>query len=939
MERYFGKESSPLEFPEIKGKFYIEEVIGGGASSKVYRAIHEDEKGIRTEHILKEYNPRYLELVRDDNKILHCIDENDEEDYRAGLQRFTAGYLRQLELRAVPELKNVTSNIQGIYEANGTKYIDMTCNEGQNYEDMTETSLHTLLRRIKALTRIIGAYHNHGMLHLDVKPNNIFAIPETPEMVLLFDFDSVTGKDELTGGWSRLSYTPTWAAWEHENGLRDMICEASDLFSIGEILFVKLMDRHSEPEERGSASDYTCIDTAELLQNVNPAVKPLLKELLRRLLCNVVTVRYQSAEEVIPVLDELIMLTNPAKKFLKEKLPAPSSHFVGREKELEEVHTRLKENNVLVLGGVGGIGKTALAKQYAHRYNAEYDIRMFASCTGTIMDMVNSHHEVPIENLEAHFDYLVPAEEYYKYKLGELEKLCNERVLVIVDNLDYGDEHLEDLAKLGCKLLITSRKDYSDTSFSTLEVKSIEDKETLWALFESYYKKPLAAEEKQLLEKLFTEMQNHTKLIELLAKLMRAGRLNAKTLYKQLSLGVRKMSREKISSENGGEKADIYTHLKKLFDCSKLNEKEQYVLACLSLLPHTGVPTERFCAWCGLRNYEEINTLIETGWITWEETEDIISLHPVVAEVVIDLVIQNPTQCKTMLNRMIAFTKENPDNLAGRLHLADNLEKIRTLLAQECDAEMTEQQANCLEAIGSIFYGRKDGDFIRAYCREALCLYEKISKEENFAIADCCYTLGRAYRLTSHKEAIGYFERAVGIYEKLLGPESEKTGECYVALAELWARKEEFQTTREYMDKAETVYKNFSDKKSVSVGKIAAYLGIWYSSTDTELAMKYLREAEAIFDDCCGKMSVPAADNYYYLGELYCSLQQYEEAEKCYLTACETRELLLGEQHKDTGTCYNTLHNFYLDCLGDIEKGALYLAKQTANFPYYIQNA
>ncbi len=57
----------------------------------------------------------------------------------------------------------------------------------------------------------------------------------------------------------------------------------------------------------------------------------------------------------------------------------PRNHlFTGRETYLNALHQNLAQTNAVALSGIGGIGKTQTAIEYAHRYRAEYQSVLWA---------------------------------------------------------------------------------------------------------------------------------------------------------------------------------------------------------------------------------------------------------------------------------------------------------------------------------------------------------------------------------------------------------------------------------------------------------------------------------------------------------------------------------------------------------------------------------
>ncbi len=70
---------------------------------------------------------------------------------------------------------------------------------------------------------------------------------------------------------------------------------------------------------------------------------------------------------------------------IPDNMPIASPNFVGRVKELEDIHTQMQEGqgvSVCAVEGMGGLGKSELALQYAQRYRQEYVARYWLSLRG-----------------------------------------------------------------------------------------------------------------------------------------------------------------------------------------------------------------------------------------------------------------------------------------------------------------------------------------------------------------------------------------------------------------------------------------------------------------------------------------------------------------------------------------------------------------------------
>ncbi len=70
-------------------------------------------------------------------------------------------------------------------------------------------------------------------------------------------------------------------------------------------------------------------------------------------------------------------------------VPPRVAHFVGREELLGELHAALSASSLVALAGLGGVGKTAVALEYAYRHATAFDVVWWVPAER--MELVREH--------------------------------------------------------------------------------------------------------------------------------------------------------------------------------------------------------------------------------------------------------------------------------------------------------------------------------------------------------------------------------------------------------------------------------------------------------------------------------------------------------------------------------------------------------------------
>ncbi len=651
--------------------YVITREIGRGASCIVYDAIYYD--NLKEKHLVR-VKECYPYTIRE--KRLEGEKIAESEAFDTDKEAFILSYKMNVELRNSMGLMNSTADSYEIYEKNNTFYIISTFSEGEEYSKVKEQSINSIFRRLKAIAEVISKYHNRGLLYLDIKPENIFILPETHEHIILFDFGSIIRKDKIKNSNQRISFSYGYAAPELVKGNRDLICEQTDIFSIGAIAYEKLFGNKPHIEDLSIVTEYDYRKMSFDEFGFQPLLFKKLSCFLHKTLSASTSCRYKSIDEMLEEIKVIISLSDYHAQFIVSNHIETVFHFVGRRNELSQISSRLdnEDNNVLFLSGIGGIGKTALAKQYAHEHIDEYATVVFLHYENSIKNTICSE-DLSIENFSEN-----PGEDIdsiFLRKIKTLKRVIQEqnkngdKTLIIIDN--YNDEYdpdFESIINCGAKIIVTTRNDQREFGYEQIIIDNLGNKDLYWKLFSIYNTYDYSYDERNFIYEIINYVDGHTMTVVLVSKYLKYSTDSPQGLLEKIKekgirgigdeIKVRHVKDEHYYFEN------VRAIIDALFDISLFSEEEIEVLAGMSLLGQVKVNRRKLISlFEGINVSNAINELCYKGWLLFDEVTDKVYLHQLIMDLAYEHFIPSTSNCVHFCTGMDAFIKQKRNESLG----------------------------------------------------------------------------------------------------------------------------------------------------------------------------------------------------------------------------------------------------------------------------------
>jgi tetratricopeptide (TPR) repeat protein len=357
--------------PTRLGRYQIVQQLGKGAMGMVYEAIDPRSSTPVAIKSVTRLSPESLKRFKDEFRLL------------AELRHPNVVSLHELQLEGA-RLFFTMELVRGV------DFITWLCGEREPETNQRRPcrDYDKLRNSMRQLAEGVLAIHRAGLLHRDIKPQNVLVTAEG--RVVLLDFGLVRPQDDHDGF---LGFTDDGAVlgtplyMSPEQAMGDRLGPPSDWYGVGELLYQALVGRTAfhgkgmlallaaKQEDRPAAPSTIVTSIPEDLEALcmallehDPSKRPTGEEVLARL-----STDPRSSSSARLERNNLDGVPRPVEA---QATGATPSLFLGREAECQRLQqaaaaTRRGRPVVVMVHGLSGMGKTALVRRFLYQVSRE----------------------------------------------------------------------------------------------------------------------------------------------------------------------------------------------------------------------------------------------------------------------------------------------------------------------------------------------------------------------------------------------------------------------------------------------------------------------------------------------------------------------------------------------------------------------------------------
>lgn len=607
--------------------------------------------------------------------------------------------------------------------------------------------------------------------------------------------------------------------------------------------------------------------------------------------------------------------------------------IIGREEEINSIHVSLMNVKVLFIGGIDGIGKSSIVKQYAFDKGREYTNIFYLQCSKNIASLIADDLIIPNMGLSRKVmndGTLEDDMSYTSRKLSKMKEIVSNKTLFILDDYQGELQELELLLSLNAKFIVVTHRDLQGID-NVLLVESIDNKLYLNELFFRHYLRKDIDRTDMFLQDLFSLVGGHTLSIILMAKQMMVSRMYPEELYMKIDKeGLRNALSEDVRMNSMSTSRKAFTYISELFKVSELSPDEFRILKILCVFSPAKIRSRDLIKWlCDKKAYVIIDSLQAAGWVEVDNDLDTVYVLPVVKEVV----LEHEPVCITGSEVFFQeFLKEYSDfdlfalPLNVKLYYCEivrSLLKWNFLINDDCFSFFTKAQR-----LLSMFY--PDESISVAY--KAL-MQLPVLPENYYKIGYLYYCIAwtKSTKLNCRIESLEDYEKSIDYIERFLGlnTENEVLINIYADFGINLCRSGNGDKAIEYISNAISMLRR-KPKDKDTVMRICWYKAFlvecYLIINDNTTAKQQLLEAYNIHSQYSGKNDAYLSNLLYRDSMIAYAEEDFERAKEMAVKGFEIYSKYYPEK-----TVRNVRHMCYIGCIffmsNELETAGLYFEK------------
>ncbi len=604
----------------------------------------------------------------------------------------------------------------------------------------------------------------------------------------------------------------------------------------------------------------------------------------------------------------ILTLPNEYPTLLSDRPYDLTDKFAGREALINQIIEQLTNQTSITLSGIGGIGKTEIAKAIIKKIEKtpckKHGIYKIA---WVYYDNQNIYYSITKSFRETRG--IADFDQAWDKAYSIIQTLRNS-LLLVIDNVEtLEDDNLLRIADLPCRLLITSRVE-SVSSIQTVTVDCLPMEECK-ELFLSHYK--LQPAPQYTLEEIIELADRHTVTIELLAKIAQIEEFSLQEFYQKLVYLGFNMSNERASAKHERlQKEEILIkQLSLLFSVQKLGSEETSLLVPVSVIPSLPFSYQQAREWFDQKDRSILIKLSKSGWIRSNQKNNhtCYSMHSVIASAVRfqykDTLYSRCRPFICSLTKLLQYKED--EHGAAKTDLIQFSWSVNDLLEsdlhEETDADFLYYLARIYTDIGNYRQALR-------LLRHSVRIYRGQKRIKLLRLVHTYNSIGLVYNgLYYHKYALTQYKKAMLLMEKTTStaldwiPIYTNIGTTYMAIEGTKCDGYAYMFLREALDLAKNQYGEDDSRTQ----NIKFNLANCISTRNPEEAKKLFQEVINAEESIYGINHWMVANKYQGYGNFLFDLGEFREAEVMLEKALDIFIVQLGENHPATVDIKNSL--------------------------------